>query len=290
VLLWLRGGFHNHDFRPVAFRYAIGYIAAAAFWLLSVFVPIPFRFGLWIAGLTIDLFTPFWTFRYQEKLPSLSSSHLPERFGLFTIIVLGEAVAGVIRGLAAIPDFNLKIASIGALGMSLAFGIWWIYFDFIARRLAKPHIEWRSKLAYLHLPLLLSIAAVGAGVQSVVTSEANGLTIEECWLISIAVGLSMISIGLIEMTLPSEREEDEPFEHAPSAPLKICLGLIAPLVVALNSWLDPRILLAALLLITLIPVFYGVFRWGQSEKPLPTGKDDDERVANDTEGIQPAQE
>ncbi len=287
---WLRGGFHNHDFRPVAYRYAIGYSASAALWTISIFVPAPYRFGLWVIGLTIDLLTPFWTFKHQEKLPSLSSSHLPERFGLFTIIVLGEAVAGVVRGLAALPELGLRAVLTGALGMGLAFALWWVYFDFVARRLAKPGIPWRSRQAYLHLPLLLGIAAVGAGIQAIVVSEINGLMNSERWLIAVAVGLSLVAIGLIETTLPREDKDDEPFEHAPSAPLKIGVGAAVAFLVGWIEWLDTHALLGALLFFVMIPVFYGVIRWGKSEKPLPTGKEDDEGTANDIEGVRATQE
>lgn len=290
AFLWLRGGFYNHDFRPVAFRFAVGHSVSAMLWTSSIFVSVPNRFALWIIGLTIDLLTPFWTTKHQAELPSLSSSHLPERFGLFTIIVLGEAVAGVVRGLAALPELDLRAILTGALGMSLAFALWWVYFDFVARRLAKPGIPWRSRQVYLHLPLLLGIAAVGAGIQAIVISEANGLTAAERLLVAVAVGLSLITIGLIETTLPREDKADEPFAHAPSAPLKIGIGASIALFGSWIEWLNTYALLGTLLFFVMIPIFYGVVRWGKSEKPLPTGKENDEGTANNLEGVRAAQE
>ena len=261
LLLWVRGGIHNRDFRPVTYRYAVGFTISAGLWIASIFVPIPWRFLLWGSGLTIDLVTPFFTLKQQAKLPALSSSHLPERFGLFTIIVLGEAVAGVVRGIASVPQVTVRVALTGTFGVALAFALWWIYFDFIGRRFAKPNVAWKARYGYLHLPLLISIAGIGAGVQSVVASEADGLTAGERWLISVAVGLSLVAIGLIEHTLPLDKEE--PVNQYLSANLKIALGIIAPLAVGWTAT-GTYVLLGILLAVVMIPVVYGTTSWFQS--------------------------
>ncbi len=261
LLLWMRGGIYNRDFRPVAYRFTAGFTISVGLWIASVFVPIPWRFLLWAIGLTIDLITPFFTLKQQAKLPALSSSHLPERFGLFTIIVLGEAVAGVVRGIASVPQATVRVALTGTFGIALAFALWWVYFDFIGRRFAKPNVTWKWYYGYLHLPLLISIAGIGAGVQSVVASEADGLTGAERWLISVAVGLSLVAIGLIEHTLPLDKEE--PVNQYLSANLKIALGIIAPLAVGWTA-VGTYVLLGILLAVVMIPVVYGTTSWFQS--------------------------
>ena len=61
---------------------------------------------------------------------------LVERFGLFTIIVLGEVILGVVTGLSAAGADALTIAT-GSLAMVIGFGFWWIYFDLVGRRLPR---------------------------------------------------------------------------------------------------------------------------------------------------------
>lgn len=280
LALWLRGGWHNAEFQPVAYRYAVGFALSAVFWIASIFVDSPLRFGLWAIALTIDLITPLWTLRHQVKLPDLSSSHLPERFGLFTIIVLGEVVAGVVRGLAAIKDFTLQAGLTGVLGIALAFGLWWIYFDFIARRLAKPHIAWHWSYSYLHLPLLMSFTAVGAGVQAVLISEKDGLTDSERWLIAVAVGLSLVSVGLLEHALPPESEE--PVNQNWSVNLKIILGIAAPLAIGWTT-IGTYATLGVLLGFVLILVFYGTISWFQS----PISQRENEGTSSHSSVIKP---
>lgn len=265
LFVWLRGGWHNREFFPVAVRFAAGFTLSASLWIGSIFVPAPYRFVLWALGLLIDLVTPLFTLKQQAKLPSLSSSHLPERFGLFTLIVLGEGIVGVVNGMAVLPEITASEIVTAIFGVALAFSLWWIYFDFVGRRLAKPNVPWKSSQGYLHLPLLMSITAIGAGIQSILKSEVDGLTVNERWLISLAVGTSLIFIGVIEKSLP--KEDKDPGNHFLSVPLKIVLGILAPLTVGWNTSFGTYTILGALLCFLFVPIIYGTVRWFNSDAP-----------------------
>ena len=65
--------------------------------------------------------------REQAKVP-LDVSHLPERFGLFTILVLGESIAAVVAGLGGL-GWELAPTLTAVLGVVVATGMWWMYFD-----------------------------------------------------------------------------------------------------------------------------------------------------------------
>ena len=84
-----------------------------------------------------------------------------ERFGLFTIIVLGEVVIGVVDGLTAADSDALTIAT-GLLALVIGFGFWWIYFDVVGRRM--PRAEGAAGWIVGHLPITLAIAASGAAM------------------------------------------------------------------------------------------------------------------------------
>ena len=59
-----------------------------------------------------------------------------ERFGLFTIIVLGEVIVGVVEGLSE-AERTAEVAATGLLGLMIGFAFWWTFFDFAGRRLPK---------------------------------------------------------------------------------------------------------------------------------------------------------
>jgi low temperature requirement protein LtrA len=54
-------------------------------------------------GLRAGLGTPWLAVPHSVKVPP-DAAHLPERFGLFTLIPLGEAVVGVMHGMESQED------------------------------------------------------------------------------------------------------------------------------------------------------------------------------------------
>ena len=101
--------------------------------------------------------------------------HLPERFGSFTIIVLGISILGVVNGIAA---HNWTVSSIisAGLGLGIAFSLWWIYFDTVdgseirALRENKQigiYVTW----LYIHFPLIIGFTAFGVSIEHVVLSN-----------------------------------------------------------------------------------------------------------------------
>ena len=88
---------------------------------------------------------------------------LTERFGAFTIIVLGETLTGVVTGLAARPVSGLTLA-VGLAAVVVGFGAWWTYFDFAGQR--QPRAERVASTQWIlgHLPLTAAVAAMGAAM------------------------------------------------------------------------------------------------------------------------------
>ena len=121
----------------------------------------------------------------------LPTDSLVERFGLFTIIVLGEVILGVVAGLSAAGPDLLTIVT-GSLALVTGFGLWWIYFDLVGRRLPRsgPGTIWTWMLS--HLPIQLSIVAAGAGIVDLIEHAHDATTPHETALLlggSIALGL-----------------------------------------------------------------------------------------------------
>jgi low temperature requirement protein LtrA len=199
--LWYRAGYHNPEARGLTTRYGIGYLISAALWILSVFVPEPARYYLWTIGVVIDLITPLTTFGEQRKLPPLTNSHLPERFGIFTILVLREPIFGVIDGISdATHQLTLEYAVLGILGLLLAFLLWIMYFDEVSDHRIRQRIWTRYFWSYLHLPLILGIAGLGAGILNAYHHIHEPLTSPVSWLICGGIAVTIICIALIELS------------------------------------------------------------------------------------------
>ena len=269
-VLWVRGGIHNPVFRPVMKRYLLGFLTSLALWGISIWVPAPWKFVLWGVGIAGMFITPMFTLNLQLKLPRFSTSKMPERYGLFTIIVMGEAIVGSINGLSVHEHLHVRDAVVGALGIALAFSLWWIYFDFIALRVPRPR-PWNVFLwgAIGHTPMVLGLVATGAALLNVVgNSDRAYLPGEVQLLMGFSMALSLIAIAFIETRLAPQ--EHEPTHPMVSPAMKVATGVaiggvaIAPLNLPAFAFM---LIVLALLAVNIV---YGAWCWFR--KPEAHGK------------------
>lgn len=200
--------------------------------------------------------------RQQARLPRYSTSKLPERFGLFTIVVLGESVAGSIHGLIEARRTGLsgEALAFGLIGIGIAFGLWWIYFDFIARR-SPVAGRWRTYLwAYTHLPLWLGLTATGACIRALIEAQtmhgsSHGIEI----LVAISMAVALMTMACVEPIL--QRTEYEPFHRRFSPFLK---GLSALAVLGIGFLpISGLVVMLLWLLVLALNALYGAWRWFQ---------------------------
>ena len=231
VFMWARAGRYNRQARPVTTRYVLGFSLSILLWATSVFVPAPLRFIIWGIGLAIDIATPLLTIRQQRRLPRYSASKLPERMGLFVLIVLGESIVSVVTGLSGdTHHLNVLLGVKLALGIGVTFGMWWVYFDFVSRRPPKPTPSMSIAWTHLHLLLLISLIVSSAVNLNILQDKASsGVPLH--WWLSGAFALSLVSMGLLQLTLASTPEEQRGFRH--TATLKFAVAVLTLLLTAL---------------------------------------------------------
>jgi low temperature requirement protein LtrA len=201
ILMYERARRHVPETRVLVTGYIKGFTVGAAIWLVSAFVPEPFRFYLWAIALAVEFATPYIMRREQAKVP-LDVSHLPERFGLFTILVLGESIAAVVAGLSG-RGWELAPAVAAALGVVVATGMWWLYFDnlegSVVRRRADQAKAWRPTVwIFSHLPLAAGVAIAGVGLEHAVFEAGGGHAhTASRWLLVGAVALAFAAMAAI---------------------------------------------------------------------------------------------
>jgi len=263
TLLWLRASIHVKAFRPVGKIFVLGFSISIVMFLISIFVSAEVRYAIVGIALVTDMATPWFTLKEQAKLPRFSTSKLPERFGLLLIIVLGESVAGVVKGLSETADLSAMKILIALIGVILGFTLWWIYFDFIARRVAKPTIVASILWSYLHLPLAGGIAAIGASLTNLILNQNHVLPGFVQLIAFESFAVTLISMGFLELTL--RRDPKEPTHPKMSPILKTGTGFLSAFFGLFLKPIDSISVLAILILINLIHVGYGFWVWVNRE-------------------------
>jgi low temperature requirement protein LtrA len=229
VVMYIRARRHVHETRELVTGYIIGMSSAIAVWAISLLVPEEPRIVLWVVALAIDFYTPYRLRKIQAKVP-FDVSHLPERFGLFTILVLGESIAAVVAGL---EHEGWEMAPfIGAiLGVIIATGLWWIYFDnlegSVVRRRKEQRTAWKPTVwIYSHLPLAFSLTASGIGLDFIVTQHFD---LAERMVVTLGVAGALTAMGLIHVATeagPERKDEIKARIRFIAAALVLVLGLV----------------------------------------------------------------
>jgi low temperature requirement protein LtrA len=264
VVLWFRTGMHDPDHRPASVPYSIGYLIAALLFAASVAVEPPGRYWMWALALAIELagtvvafhrWTPPETQGGEAVIATTPS--LIERMGLFVIIVLGEVIVGAITGVAETAPIDGSDVLIGLLGVLVAVGLWWFYFDLISHR--TPISRRTQAWLYLHLPLVISIAAGGAGVLNTVEHADEHVPGEVRWLLVGSLAVALLSTVVLTRTLQDRATARSLYRSAETAAI---VSAALCLAIGLTDW-SAKATLAAMVVLLLLPIGAGIVVWAK---------------------------
>ena len=179
--------------------YAVLYGVQALLWLAGALHPGGVGQACWAAALLLDLASPWLVARHTAAVPP-HPEHLPERFGLFTIILLGEGMAAVVHALDHGEHLHASGVVAAVAGALLSFGIWLAYFDRVKghgeRHVADAAAGRRMRLwAYGHVPLYMGIASLAAGTVALAAPGALNLVSAAIYL----GGLGLAGLGLMAL-------------------------------------------------------------------------------------------
>ena len=163
LALYLRAWRTVPEARELVRLYGIGYAVGLAIWLGSLAFDPPLRYAVWGIALTLELSLPPLSTGIHRRIPT-SGSHLPERWALFTLIVLGESVVAVAAGTAG-TNWRVDSAAAAVLGFVAVAAVWWLYFDRQASVVLRGSASSVIVYSYAHIPLLMALAALSAGIR-----------------------------------------------------------------------------------------------------------------------------
>ena len=223
VWLYLRARHYATEDRTMCTRFAIGYAVGGLVWLASLLVGEPARYWVWGLGIVVLMGAPTLAVRAFAQ-PMFDSSHIPERYGLFTIIVLGESIVAVAAVTADI-GWSPGSAVAGAAGFGIAICYWWIYFEFVtASALTRDDLVRAFIWGYGHLAIYVGIAATAVGVEFAVEGAAEGHALKAVERAVLGGGLLAYLVGIITIHLATIRGWDS-FLGVRVAAVIVILGL-----------------------------------------------------------------
>ncbi|MFD9292785.1 low temperature requirement protein A [Streptomyces sp. NPDC060030] len=161
---WLRAARGDAQRRRSCLRYAAGIFVLQWGWLARLALPDQAGLASFAVLAAAELAVPVWAERTAGT--TWHPHHIAERYGLFTLIVLGESITAAVLAIRGALDTGAELKTVLVIslgGLLSVFALWWLYFAQDApRHLAT--LTTAMLWGYGHYIVFASAAAVGAGL------------------------------------------------------------------------------------------------------------------------------
>lgn len=240
---WLRAAAGDPSHAQAARRYALGITVVQVAWVLYLWIPVAWQVPGFFFLVLCELSVPVWAERASPT--PWHPGHMAERYGLFTIIVLGESIlAATVAVQSALEGGAVLNEVLGVVvgGLLIVFSLWWLYFD---RPMDDLLTSFRRVFvwAYGHLLVFASAAAVGAGLAVAVDQATHHAEIGRAMAgaaVAVPTAIYLVSLRMLH-GWPAEGGTR-------------FLGLVSAGLILLTPFTGQAVLLTGLLLAGLLAV------------------------------------
>ena len=235
VAQWLRAGAEDRAGRATARRYATGIAAAQLGWLGFLLLadgasPIE-RLPGFAVLVGVELAVPRWAERTRPT--NWHPHHIAERYGLFTIILLGEIVLAAttaVQRAVATSRASVALATVAGSALVLVFTLWWLYFlDPAARGLVERRRR-SYRWGYGHYVVFSALAALGAGLDVAVEQTAGAIAASPTvvgYAVAVPVASFLVGLSGVRATITPTRPARR-FAVVGAAGVVLVLPIAAP--------------------------------------------------------------
>lgn len=236
VAQWLRASRGAGELRAATRRYALGIAAVQVLWVLFLLVPSgPAQIVAFVVFAAIEVSVP--VFAEHRRQTPWHPHHITERYGLFTLIVLGESLlasANAIIDAGHELDSLLPLISISVLTLVATASLWWVYF-WPPHHRAITTFGRSLRYGYAHYLVFAAAAAFSAGIEvelDVLTGESHLSSVAASLTVTIPIALFLLGIWWIAI-----RENADRLVTAvvPVGALLVLLDPILPIPVAITA-------------------------------------------------------
>jgi len=244
IALWLRAGNEDLATRATARRYAMGITVAEVGWLSRLAIDeahvVP-ELGMrliFFVLVAVELCVPRWSERPRPT--TWHPHHIAERYGLFTIILLGEGVLAASMGVdevVARGDVDASLVAVAVAGLVLVFSLWWMYFLEPCGEGLVTHRDRSYVWGYGHYGIFASLAALSGGLKVAVQhtgDEAAVSPLVVSYAVAIPVAAFLALLSVVNGPLVSRRAIRPALSVAPAAAillLPLATSVVGPTVV-----------------------------------------------------------
>jgi low temperature requirement protein LtrA len=249
ITQWLRASrAAEGPLRTAAVRYAVGIATVQVLWIAFLLIPSgPLQLIAFVVFALIEIGVPVFA-EYRHQTP-WHPHHITERYGLFTLIVLGESLLASANAIIkAIDELDAAeslapLIAISALTLIVTASLWWIYF-WPPHHRAITSFRRSLRYGYSHYFVFAAAAAFSAGIEvqlDMLTHESHISPTAASLTVSIPIALFLLGIWWIAIRDNADR----------------IVNAVMPIGVALvllDAFLPTSIAITALVMVAIVVV------------------------------------
>nr|WP_235282450.1 low temperature requirement protein A [Microbacterium sp. SA39] len=233
---WLRASRAAGPLREATRRYALGIAAVQVLWILFLLIPSgTLQIAAFVIFALIEISVP--VFAEHRRQTPWHPHHITERYGLFTLIVLGESLLAsanaIIDALDEVDALGPLIA-ISVLTLVVTASLWWIYF-WPPHHRAISSFRRSLRYGYTHYFVFAAAAAFSAGIEveiDVLTHESRISNLAASFTVTVPIAVFLIGIWWIAIRENADRVVNT---VVPVGSLLVLFDPVLPIPVTLSA-------------------------------------------------------
>lgn len=266
VLMNARAMRAHPESRGLTQGYVIGFSIGIVIWLGSLILPAGYHWVGWLVGITFELLVPqLPVIRQNRQTWGVDKHHISERFGIFTIIVLGESFVKILDDAQGIT-VGLNQILFSTFGLLVVYTLWWLYFADTADKSLNFPPEWRGSCwVYGHLLLSAGLVAFGVGAKklfaSTVDYPADPLSAKYRLLYTAAIVLYLLALAIIDLGV---KDEQNPKNQTVEAVVHFIAAVLVGIMGLALTGANAITLVFLIALVMLVQVGISIYQTAQS--------------------------
>ena len=179
-------------------------------WIGWLFLPGTAHLAGFCVLVAAELAVPAWA-EFGGRPTPWHPGHITERYGEFTIIVLGEVVAAIATAVQeAVGQSRTSpgLITVAAAGLLLVIALWWSYFKHSATEEIRQSLPWTFVWALAHYLIFAAVAALGAGLQVAIGTLTHSTHVTPAFAaftVAIPVTIYILVLALLSTRSSGER-------------------------------------------------------------------------------------
>lgn len=235
IAQWLRASRSAGPLHTATRRYALGIGVVQMLWVVFLLLPAGLRLPAFLLFALAEIAIPVFA-EYRRQTP-WHPHHITERYGLFTLIVLGESLLAssnaIVEALHEVSSLGPLIA-IAVLALVVTASLWWVYF-WPPHHRAITSFARSLRYGYTHYFVFAAAAAFSAGIEveiDVLTGESEVGSIAASFTVTVPIAVFLLGIWWIAIRDNADRVVNAAL---PSGALLVLFDPVIPVPVTLTA-------------------------------------------------------